>query len=311
MTREEIIANCKIKTKEQFIQECKKNGIEDDWYNFSEEHTRPVSIGNEHVTYGIVGRTNCAFPETRWDEAMEHLLKYKRFVEWERSGSPLKIEDVEFKTKYFVQEFRDGYATLCTVSQTNEPDQELLDEGWIYENYDWYQGVCNYYKKVRYEELDAPIQISFIKRTEERDKKEFGFTEPSLRGSFRYPVPKKFRDEIFRDLEKEKTLSEAIKEKLAKHFEKTLIDDEFNAFVDLKNTVPKVMLKAIDSTQSNTKEQKDAMFQAARIVKNNNPAYDNFYGSRSHILSDLIYASVLKTVGIAYDHKTNEWVKTI
>lgn len=168
MTREEIIANCKIKTKEQFIQECKKNGIEDDWYNFSEEHTKPVSIGNEHVTYGIVGRTNCAFPETRWDEAMEHLLKYKSFVEWERSGSPLKIEDVEFKTKYFVREFRDGYATLCTGSQTSEPDQELLDA-----------------------------------------------------------------------------------------------------------------------------------------------AYDNFYGSRSHILSDLIYASVLKTVGIAYDHKTNEWVKTI
>ena len=50
MTREEIIANCKIKTKEQFIQECKKNGIEDDWYNFSEEHTKPVSIGNEHLT---------------------------------------------------------------------------------------------------------------------------------------------------------------------------------------------------------------------------------------------------------------------
>lgn len=102
-------------------------------------------------------------------------------------------------------------------------NQELLDEGWIYENYDWYQGECNYYKKVRYKELDASIQISFI----------------------------------------------------------------------------------------NTKEQKDAMFEAARIVKNNNPAYDNFYGSRSHILSDLIYASVLKTVGLPYDHKTNEWVKTI
>lgn len=104
---------------------------------------------------------------------------------------------------------------------------------------------------------------------------------------------------------------EGPKEKLARHFEKTLIDDEFNAFVDLKNTVPKVMLKAIYNSQSNTKEQKDAMFQAAHTVENNNPAYDNFYGSRSHILSDLIYASVLKTVGIAYDHKTNEWVKTI
>lgn len=103
---------------------------------------------------------------------------------------------------------------------------------------------------------------------------------------------------------------EGPKEKLAKHFEKTLIDDEFNAFVDLKNTVPKVMLKAIDSTQS-IKEQKDAMFQATHTVENNNPAYDNFYGSRSHILSDLIYASVLKTAGLPYDHKTNEWVKTI
>ncbi len=155
MTREEIIANCRIKTKEQFIEECRKNGIEDDWYNFSEEHTRPVSIGESQVTYGKRGWTGCAFPETRWDEA----------------------------------------------------------------------------------------------------KKEFGFTETPMRGTIKYPVTGIFRDEIFQCLEKDKVLSEEIKEKLTEHykksfFEKALIKDEFLALYHLKKNLPEAMIKALDKSQS-------------------------------------------------------------
>ncbi|MCR4631083.1 MAG: hypothetical protein K5786_05585 [Treponema sp.] len=298
MNREEIITNCKIKTKEQFIDECRKNGINDDWYNFSEEHTRPVSIGEEHVTYGIGGWTGCPFPETRWDVALEQLLKYKDFVEWEASGSPLKIKNVEFKTEYYLEEMRDGYATFWDGTQTDEPVQELLDEGWIFDNYDHYMGECNYHKRVRYDELVAYIAISFIKRTDERDKKEFGFTESSMRGSYTYPVPTEFRQEIFQCMEKDKNLSEDIKNKLVKHFEKSLIQDEFKGLVQLKKELPEAMLKALDSSMPKTK-QKKAILKAAHTLERTNPANDNTLGSRSLFVCDKIYDNVFEKAGIS------------
>ena len=293
MTKEEIIAGCKITTKEQFIEECRKNSIEDDWYNFSEEHTRPVSIGMEQVTYGRGGWTGFAFPETRWDTAMEQLLIYKDFIEWEKSGSPFKIKSVEFKTAHYLHQMINGYAVLWNSTQTEEPVQELLDDGWIFDSFDRYLGECHYHKAVRFYDLKGYIEISVIKRTDERDRKEFGFTENSMPAFFRYPAPGRYLHDIFECMEKDKTLSEEVKNKLVKYFEKSLIDDEFNALVQLKKDLPKAMQNACDSSLPK-EEQKKAILEAAHDVERSNPANEWRDGSRSLFISKEIYDSVLK-----------------
>lgn len=297
MDREEILANCKIKTEEQFIEECRKNAIKDEWYNFSEEHTKPVSIGKECVTYGNGGWTGCAIAEQRWDVAMEKLLKHKAFVEWEKSGAALKIEDVKFETKYYLEEIKGECARFWNGTQTGEPVQDLLDEGWIFDNYDWHEGVCNYHKIVNCKDLDAKIAIVFRKRTDERDKKEFGFTQSSLKGIYRYPLPKQFQKEVFGCIEKQKTLSEELKEKLAKYFEKSLLEDEFKALLKLKKQELKAMLKTINPSLSKN-EQRKAICNASKSVCNKNPAYDNCFGNRGEEISEKNFDIAFKKAGI-------------
>ncbi len=284
MNREEMLANCKIKTEGQFIEECRKNAIKDEWYNFSDEHTKPVSIGKECVTYGNGGWTGCAIPEQRWDVAMEKLLKYKAFVEWEKSGAVLKIENVRFETEHYLEEIKGGYARLWNGTQTSEPEQKLLDEGWFFDNYDWHQGECNYHKIVKCKDLEAKIAIVFRKRTEERDKKEFGFTQSSLKGIYRYPLPGQFEKEVFECIEKQKALSEELKEKLAKYFEKSLLEDEFKALLKLKTQELNAMLKTINPSLSKT-EQRKTILNASKSVCNKNPAYDNSLENRGEEIS--------------------------
>ena len=226
---------------------------------------------------------------------MEQLLIYKDFVEWEKSESPIKIRDVEFKTEYYLHQMSNGYAVLWNSTQTHEPDQKLLDDGWIFENFDHYMDECKYHKIVTYDELDAHIEISFIKRTDERDKKEFGFTQKSMPGFFRYPVPAKFFRNICECMEKDKTLSEEIKQKLIKHYEKSLIDDEFNSLVQLKKDLPEAMLNTFDSSLSE-KDQKDALLEVAHNIERNNPANQWRDGSRSLFISEKIYDTIIKKI---------------
>ncbi len=208
------------------------------------------------------------------------------------------IEDVKFETEYFLQGIKDGIATLWEGTQTNEPKQELLDEGWIFDNYDWYQGECNYHKKVKCKDLAAKIAIVFTKRTDERDKKEFGFTQSSLKGIYRYPIPKQFQKEVFECIEKNnKELSEELKEKLAKHFEKSLLDDEFKALLKLKKQELDAMLTAIQPWLSK-KEVHDAICNASKSVCNKNPANDYLFGSRSFEISEKNFDIAFEKAGI-------------
>lgn len=48
---QELLDKCKIKTKEQFLDECRKAGISDDWYAFTCDRSKPVSIDED--TFGF------------------------------------------------------------------------------------------------------------------------------------------------------------------------------------------------------------------------------------------------------------------
>ena len=54
---QELLDKCKIKTREQFIDECKRAGINEEWYAFTSDRSRPVSIEGDIVYYGRSGKT--------------------------------------------------------------------------------------------------------------------------------------------------------------------------------------------------------------------------------------------------------------
>ena len=74
---QELICMCRIKTEEQFLDECRKAGISDDWYAFACDHSKPVSMDEETVYYGKSGKTLVSYPFQRWDIAFRELLACK------------------------------------------------------------------------------------------------------------------------------------------------------------------------------------------------------------------------------------------
>lgn len=50
--RQESLNNCCIKTQEQFIEECRKANIQDDWYAFTEDKSKPVCM-KEYINSSV------------------------------------------------------------------------------------------------------------------------------------------------------------------------------------------------------------------------------------------------------------------
>ena len=76
--RQERLNNCRIKTQEEFIEECRKADIQDSWYAFTEDNSKPVYMNENTVFYGEGGKTIVSYDFQRWDTAFEQLLRYKK-----------------------------------------------------------------------------------------------------------------------------------------------------------------------------------------------------------------------------------------
>ncbi|MBQ2591972.1 MAG: hypothetical protein II567_01655, partial [Candidatus Riflebacteria bacterium] len=82
--RQEIYDKCRVKTQEQFIEECRKAEIPDDWYAFTKDTSKPVFMNEDTVYYGKGGHTIVMYDFQRWDVAFEELLRYKKHYQWEQ-----------------------------------------------------------------------------------------------------------------------------------------------------------------------------------------------------------------------------------
>lgn len=74
---QELLDGCRIKSEEQFVDECEKAGINEDWYAFTCDLSKPVSMDDDTVYYGKSGKTIVSYPFQRWDIAFRELLVYK------------------------------------------------------------------------------------------------------------------------------------------------------------------------------------------------------------------------------------------
>ena len=284
---QERLNNCKIKTLEQFLDECKKAGIDMDWFSFTCDRSKPVSMDDDTVYYGKSGETIVAYDFQRWDVAFRELLIYKEESEWEATGAPYRITSVKWKSDANIQLSYGNTMMIREYRFSEHPEQEMLDDGWVYDHYDRYMGYSVYYKKVSTGSImrKAFIVFTFTKRTDKRDAETFGFTEGSyLCGSYRYPVPQDLRARIMSERDFKFRLSEELRKTLTERLAKNLIEDEFNDLRALQEAKRNALDAAFNPGLS-AEDQKKAFARASNSAEVGNPAADNYADSRCHIIT--------------------------
>ena len=192
------------------------------------------------------------------------------------------------------------YVTLRHVGFSKEPDRALLNDGWEYDGYDHYMDYSNYSKTVDIRSLKAAIVVEFTKLTDDRDRETFGFRERSMRGTYRYPIPEDLKDVITRCVHRSGDMTEPLRNLLKQRFGKTLPEDEYRALVRLKDEHLQALLGAIDSSLSE-EEQKSAFAEASHRAERDNPAVDNIYESRSHVVEHRNFELAYDKAGIKHD----------
>ena len=284
---QERLNNCKIKTLEQFLDECKKADIDMDWFSFTCDRSKPVSMDDDTVYYGKSGETIVAYDFQRWDVAFRELLIYKEESEWEATGAPYRITSVKWKSDADILSSYGNTMMIREYRFSEHPEQEMLDDGWVYDHYDRYMGYSVYYKKVSTGSImrKAFIVFTFTKRTDKRDAETFGFEDGSyLIGSYRYPVPHDLRARIMSERDFKFRLSEELRKTLTERLAKNLIEDEFNDLRALQEAKRNALDAAFNPGLS-AEDQKKAFARASNSAEVGSPAADNYADSRCHIIT--------------------------
>ena len=313
-------AECKIKSKVEFRKACRKAGIPDDWFSYTYDKSKPVCFDGNSVYYGEYGATNCSVPMAMWDVAYEQLIKYKNEYEWRQSEQPFKIDWVTIKHKWWIpgaesEEY--PYVKVTTSTMTDEPDKELLADGWLDPWYDRYQGLYQYHKTVDIRTILESISIRFEKMTDDRDAMTFGFNEMYMSGTYRYPIPEDLLEEAahvvydFRNKQHDyrgDQVPEPLRSKILARFADRILEDEFTALSEFKETHRKALFDAIDPALSK-EEQRSALADASRQAMTGCPASDNYMDSRSNTVIEENFELAYEEAGL--ERKRRPSVKEI
>lgn len=299
---EQIEKQCRIKSAEQFVEECQKNGISSEWYSFYRDSSKQVCFEGNSVYYNKYGVTNCLVPMTMWDLGFEKLLQYKKEYEWQQSGENFKIEKMVISNTECIAQKLD-FPNVKLSKIVFEKDDSLQEDGWEFVGYNHYDAYYSYSKTVDIRTVLDKIKVIFTKKTSDEDKKEFGFTEEFIKGCVSYDVPKELIDElahyefdgiVSRSNYESRALSKELEEKVIAVLNTDICMDEFNALKALRDEHKKALFDAID-TSLTYNEQSKAWSNAANPVEFASPAHANWMGSRSYLVTNHNYELVHQT----------------
>ena len=275
---QELLDKCRIQSEEQFLAACGEAGISADWYAFSCDRSRPVSMDADTVYYGKSGKTIVSYPFQRWDIAFRELLRFQEEHAWEAAGAPYRITSVEWKSDAGIVSALGNTMTIREYRFSEQPEQEMLDNGWRYDRYDRYMGYSVYHKTVSAGSVmgNAFLVFEFSKRTDRRDRETFGFAEGRyLRGSYRYAVPQDLQGRIRAERDFPVRLSEALCRTLTERLAKHLIEDEYEDLRALMTDEQHALRGAFDRSLPE-RAQKEAFAQALRRAEAGHPAVDPY-----------------------------------
>ena len=232
---------CTIKSKEMFIEICRKNGIPDEWYAFHKDPSKPVYMEGLHV-----GFTTCLIPMQVWDLMFERLISYKELFDWEHSGEKMKILSIsvvsENATVELVEDQPFPFVKL-TISSFNPHSRS---DGWEYCGFNHYEGVGHYSKVDNLCSHISEIEVEFRKLTDSRDRMTFGFSETSMIGYYKYPTPSELLDEIGREIYEKLSegkyigclngmkLSNSVRKKMMPFLTEHLLEDEYKVLCEIQ-----------------------------------------------------------------------------
>lgn len=221
------------------------------------------------------------------EEELEKLNRLKS-----QYAPAFQIDDIRWESNFDERSaYREGFPIL-TVFGCDMEKNFNLDDGWIEDSYDHYMDYHKYHRTVDIRDAKAEIAVEFTKQTDERDKEILGFTSASMKGTYRYPVPTDLKEEITHSIYDKRKLTKGLKNELKRRFSQTLMEDEFNALLRLRDEHLQALLNAIDPKMTKT-QQKAALDKASNSVENNNPATDKLYQSRSFVINqrnfDVVY----------------------
>lgn len=247
--RKEFEDRCTIKSKEMFIETCRKNGIPNEWYAFEKDPSKPVYADGLYV-----GSTRCRIPMQVWDKMFERLISYKKLYGWEHSDEKLKILSISVECDVVLARVaEDNHYPFVTITKSSfeENDQKLIAEGWERTGYDQYMAEYKYSIVEDVRKWIPKVQVKFRKRTDIRDRATFGFWKTSMIGYYKYPTPPELLDEIARDIYDRIAESEyatilcdmeianSVKEKMMPFLMEHLIEDEYKALCELQRNPKK------------------------------------------------------------------------
>ena len=259
-------------------------GINESWYSFTRDRSKPVSIEGDTVYYGKSGKTIVSYQFQLWDVAFRELLRYKEEYEWEATGAPYRITSVKWESNADISSVLGNVMTFREIRFSEEPEQEMLDEGWTYDHYDRYMGHSVYYKSAPVGSVmrGAFIVFRFTKRTDRRDADTFGFEEGGyLHGVYRYSVPQDLRTRIRSERDFRFGFSDELRETLTERLAKNLIEDEFEDLRAFQAEHLKAVLEAYDPKLSED-DKKTAFAKASNDAEGGHPAVDNYEDSRCY-----------------------------
>ena len=299
---QELLNLCRIKTREQFLDECRKAGIDENWYAFVCDRSKPVSMDENTVYYGRSGETIVSYPFQLWDIAFRELARYKEEYEWEAIGAPYRITSVKWESNANISAVIGNTMMLREYRFSEQPEQEMLDDGWVYDHYDWYMGYSVYHKKVSTGSVmgKASIVFRFTKRTDKRDADTFGFEEGKyLEGAYRYPVPQDLRTRIRSERDFPVRISKELRKTLTERLAGNLIEDEYEDLKAFQEAHRDALYAAFDPKLS-PDGQKSAFAEASNRAETGHPAVDNYDGSRCHYV-------IHNNLHQAYDRAGLKW----
>lgn len=299
---QELLDKCRIKTREQFLRECRMAGISEDWYAFTRDPSKLVSMDEDTVYYGMTGKTIVAYSFHRWDIAFRELLSCKEEYEWEATGAEYRITSVEWESNANITASFGHTMMLRAYRFSEQPEQDMQNDGWTYDHYDRYMGYSVYHKSVSAGSVmrKASIVFAFTKRTDKRDAETFGFEEGAyLGGSYRYPVPRDLRDRIMSERDFPVRLSDELQEILTLRLAKNLLEDEFEDLRVFQEAGRKALYAAFHPKLS-AREQRQTFADASNRAGAGNPAVDNVQGSRCYIVTHNNLRRAYDRAGLAW-----------
>lgn len=233
--------------------------------------------------------------------------------DWRQSGVSFNITRVTIDHKWYIPG-KDSdnypYITVQESTMTDEPEAQLLADGWIDGGYDRYNGIYRYHKTVDIRSIVDSICLGFEKKTDERDQETFGFDMPYAVGNYHYPVPEYLKEEVALMLYDSRNMSyvyygpevqEPLRSELLRCFKDSILNDEYYALCEFKEKHKKALFEAIDPNLSED-EQKYAFKAASRAVEVTSPARDRYGDGRFGKVIKMNYALAYEKAHIAQNN---------